>query len=186
MTTKPIHADPYPLRDRVRPFFRGLVSASPLVEVALEGLKRDLPDDSRRKYVSRIAGAGSTRHIFRAFLWGLRPSEQDLLGEAFEAKYHAAKLGYDRDIYESESALGAPAVWEMKKRYMAEALGDAVMLLREGHVASEKAEMAFASLIWADGMRESASELLEGGRVRSMFARHILGFKSSGHAGFEA
>jgi len=45
----------YPVKDRVKPFFKGLIKGEPLVEVAREGLKReDLTSSLRETYERRI------------------------------------------------------------------------------------------------------------------------------------
>jgi hypothetical protein len=173
-------ADPYPLRDRVRPFFKGIMDASPLVEVSLEGLKRDLGAKRRENYIVKVARSGSTNHIFRAFLSGLSEAEQDMLGEAFEKRYEAAKSQYDRDVYESESALGAPMTFELKRMYIRDSVGNAFMLLRDGHVGSEKAQLIFAGIIYADGLVEHAIELI-GNKSLGAFAQQILKFKCYGN-----
>jgi hypothetical protein len=171
--------DPYPISHRVKPFFKGIIDASPLVEIALEGLSRDLPQERRKEYIGKIARSGSTRHIFRAFLGGLSVKEQDALGDAYEAKYQAAKNQYDQDVYGSESALGAPMTWQLKKRYIMDTVTDAFILLRDGYVVSEKAQLSLAGIIYADGLVEHAQELV-GNRALNVFAVQILRFKCHG------
>lgn len=164
-------ARPYPLRQKVGPFIRGLLEASPLVEVAVSGLGRGITAGERAGYISRIAGRGAARHIYRAFLFGLDEDEQETLGRAFELRYEAS-----RRMGEGAQGRWGSRVGEMEARDM---VASAFILLRDGHVDSVKAQLGFACILYADGMKEHASELISKGRLGRM-ALEVLVSKCNG------
>lgn len=56
----------YRFRDKARAFARGLIRfrPAPLVEVACAGVKRDIPDKQKNRYLRRIAKSGDTEQVF--------------------------------------------------------------------------------------------------------------------------
>lgn len=168
----------YSMRQKIGPFIRGLLDASPLVEIALSGLERDVAESERSAYIGRIAERGSTSHIFRAFQSGLGIGEQEALASAFERRYEASKLQYEKDLHGSESALSAPMLLELRRTYMRDSVAHAFILLRDGYVESERAQLDFASIIYADGLKEHADELMRVGSLRNC-ARQVLRHKGT-------
>ncbi len=177
---------PYALRDRIRPFMAGLLEGTPLVEVAIEGLRRGPPDDLRRDYESRILRGGSTEQIHAALLIGLCEDSQERMAVAFEHRFGLSRDGYMRKVEASESAMNGHALLKAGERYVKDTIGQVKRLLESGKVTSDKAQMELASIIYAHGTAEDAQEALSGGRPISQFARHILSFKCGSHKGYEA
>jgi hypothetical protein len=56
----------YRFRDKARAFARGLIrfKPAPLVEVACAGIKRDIPDKQKNRYLRRIAKSGNTEQVY--------------------------------------------------------------------------------------------------------------------------
>ncbi|MFN7991743.1 MAG: hypothetical protein U0R44_06330 [Candidatus Micrarchaeia archaeon] len=176
----------YLTRHKIKPFLAGLLEGSPLVEVAIEGLKRPIADDLRREYELRVARHGNTEQIHAAMLAGCSNESQDMLAAAFEHKYNLRMNSEHERAYTSESGMHASVVLEISDRYKKHTLGQIVRLLKSGKVSADKAQMTFASMIFAEGSAEQASELLTSGKVSSMFARHVLRFKLGEHGGYDA
>ncbi len=56
-------ANPYPLRTKAKAFLKGLPKLEPLLQVAREGLKRNVSDKERERYLNRIANSGTTDDV---------------------------------------------------------------------------------------------------------------------------
>ncbi len=191
MLKKRLHIDPagtgaYTFRDKIKPFLAGLLEGSPLVEVAVEGLRRGVDADLRRQYEIRIATHGSTEQIHAALLAGLEGDAQDLMALTFQQRFKLTLAEYSRKVESSESGMNGYNLLREGERYLKATMEQAVRLLKSGKVTSDKAQTEFASLIYSDGTVEQARELLACGKVDSAFARHILGFKCGTHKGYEA
>jgi hypothetical protein len=180
-----LQASEYRFKDKIKPFLRGLLEASPLVEVAIEGLKRAVPEDLRKEYQYRIAKNGTTEQIHAALLAGVGKETQDMFAAAFEHKFNMTKQGYDERVYSSESALSAPGTFAMKDRYIKSTIEQIIRLFHGGKINSGEAQRTFALIIFADGTSEQAKELLACDSVGGQ-ARHILIFKGGDHKGYEA
>ncbi len=177
---------PYHLRDRVRPFMAGLLEGTPLVEVALEGLRRGPPDDLRREYESRILRGGSTEQIHAALLTGLGGESQDRMAIAFEHRFGLTRDSYRRKVESSESSMNGFALLQEGDRYVKDTIGQIKRMFASRMITSEKAQMELASMIYAHGSAEDATEIIAGGHATSQFARHVLRFKCGYQNGYEA
>ncbi len=188
---KRFHIDPagaggYRFRDKVKPFLSGLLEGSPLVEVAVEGLRRGVDADLRRQYEIRVATHGSTEQIHAALLAGLEGDAQDLMALTFQQRFRLTLAEYSRKVESSESGMNGYNLLREGEKYLKATMEQAARLLKSGKVTSEKAQTELASMIYADGTVEQARELLSSDKVDSVFARHILTFKCGTHKGYEA
>ncbi len=188
---KRLHIDPagsggYRFRDKVKPFLAGLLEGSPLVEVAVEGLRRGVGADLRRQYEIRVATHGSTEQIHAALLAGLEGDIQDLMALSFQQRFRLTLAEYSRKVESSESGMNGYNLLREGDKYLRATTEQAARLLKSGKLTSDKAQTEFASLIYSDGTVEQARELLSSDKVDSVFARHILTFKCGTHKGYEA
>lgn len=188
---KRLHIDPagsggYTFRDKIKPFLTGLLDGSPLVEVAVEGLRRGVDADLRKEYEIRIATHGSTEQIHAALLAGLEEDAQDLMALSFQQRFRLTLAEYARKVESSESGMHGYNLVREGEKYLKATMEQVVRLLKSGKVCSEKAQTELASMIYADGTIEQARELISCGKVDSAFARHILAFKCGTHKGYEA
>ena len=186
-----LHIDPsgsgaYRLRDRIRPFRAGLLEGSPLVEVAVEGLRRGVDAELRKDYEIRVATHGSTEQIHAAVLAGLDDDVQELMAVSFLHRFRMTLAEYSRKVESSESGMNGYNLVRDGERYLKDTMEQVVRMLKSGNVTSDKAQTELATIIYSDGTEQQARELLSCGRVSGKFARHILTFKCGDHRGYEA
>jgi hypothetical protein len=176
----------YGLRSKIKPFLAGLLEGSPLVEVAIEGLRRGVSGGRRRDYELRIARHGSTEQIHAALLCGCGIGIQELMAEAFQARYNITLAEYSKKVESSESGMNGHNLVRAGAEYVKATMEQAARLLRSGTVDSDKAQTDFAAMIFADGTEEQAKDVLASGKITSHFAGHILRFKAHRNPGFDA
>ncbi|MBN1169988.1 hypothetical protein JXA56_03110 [Candidatus Micrarchaeota archaeon] len=70
-------------RDLVRPFCKGLLSGSPLVEVSVSAIGLNLTHSSRKNHVNRIVACGDFCYIFKAIMKEQYNEFQKLLADAY-------------------------------------------------------------------------------------------------------
>jgi hypothetical protein len=188
---KRLHIDPsgagaYTFRDKIKPFLAGLLEGTPLVEVAVEGLRRGVDAERRKEYEIRIATHGSTEQIHAAMLSGLEPDTQDLMAVTFQQRYKLTLIEYSKKVESSESGMQGYNLVREGEKYLKSTMEQAVRLLRSGKVTSAQAQMDLASMIYTDGSEAQAREALAGGKITATYARHILRFKCGEHNGYQA
>src|SRR5512143_250827 len=188
---KRFHVEPsgsggYTLRDKIKPFLAGLLEGSPLVEVAVEGLRRGVDAERRADYEIRVATHGSTEQIHAAMLSGLGEDTQDLMAASFQQRYRLTLAEYAKKVESSESGMNGYNLVREGEKYLKATMEQAARMLKSGKVTSEKAQTELASMIFADGTVEQARELLACDNVDSAFAKHILTFKCGTHKGYQA
>jgi hypothetical protein len=176
----------YTFRDKIKPFLAGLLEGSPMVEVAVEGIRKGVGGEARKAYERRVAASGSTEQIHAALLAGLETHAQELMVISFQQRYRLTLADYGRKVESSESGMHGYNLVRDGEKYVKATMDQATRLLKSGKVTSERAQTDLASMIFADGTEEQARELLAGDRVTCGFARHILTFKCGEHRGYEA
>ncbi len=168
----------YPLRERLRPFISGLLEGTPLVEVAIEGLRRGPPDDLRREYETRILQGGSTEQIHAAMLIGLSGEAQDRMAVAFKKRYQITLVEYTKKVESSESGMHGFGLVREREKYIKRTVEQAARLLAAGKVTSECAQEELAWVLAVDGTPEQAREVIAGGKVTCGTAYQMLRFKT--------
>ncbi len=176
----------YTFRDKIKPFLSGLLEGAPLVEVAVEGIRRGVGGGLKHEYVIRVAANGTTEQIHAAMLAGLEANLQDLMAKAFQQRYWITLADISRKVEGAESGMNGHNLVREGGEYVIRTMEQATRLLRSGKISAERAQIDLASMIFADGTEEQAREALADGRVTSGFARNILTFKCGAHKGYEA
>ncbi|HSB46919.1 MAG TPA: hypothetical protein VLD37_02810 [Candidatus Bilamarchaeum sp.] len=163
----------YTFRQKIRPFMRGFLVGGPLVEVALEGLRRGVGEPLASEYESKVAQKGNTRQICAALRLGLGAEAEDRLAAAYAKRYALEKDREATHIVPAAS-IHVPVYIDMRPRFAAISMWEVADLLSEGKVASHKAQDGFAAMVIAEGNRNHAEKILASGKVGSGKAIALL------------
>ncbi|MBU0532948.1 hypothetical protein KKB44_05645 [Candidatus Micrarchaeota archaeon] len=129
----------YRVRDKIGPFFKGLVYGRPFREVATEGLRRELPEEMKAKYAKRIIRWGTTDEIYRILKAGCAEDVQSILTRGFVKRF------YDRICFLSFQArdkdpIGIMFLDAKVHAYDNQVRRQARELLESGKITSEEAK----------------------------------------------
>ena len=167
----------YQLKDRIKPFFRGLVRFRAFREVALEGLRRGVSGSLGDRYAKRIGFSDTPQDISRALSQGCSETAQEILVEAFRDRYEN-KVGIFNMVIEFErDVLALTSLENRRDAYSRETNSMANELLKTGKITSDKArrilEDEFAR---KDRYRKAMDEL---NKTDQMIARVRKGLKDN-------
>lgn len=155
----------YPIRERIRPFVRGLMRAKPLVEVALGGLEREeVPSRTKAVYTVRIMESGSLRDIQKALM---RTRE----GSAGEGPYRQSPPlpSHLQEVLVGEFYARVRRQSHKEQKISA---GIAHDLLTRGNVTSPEAQFKLIEVVCVRGSDEQIKSLEES--EHSQIASEIL------------
>jgi hypothetical protein len=169
----------YPVRERVGPFMKGCLVGSPLVEVALEGLRRGVEGEGMRRYEGRVSARGSVAQICEALRSGRDGPAQEAMAAAVMGRYEESLT----HSCHAESAHGIPfllpRIVDVSAVLRVFAVREVIRCVESGAVTSHAAQDSLAAFVAAIGKPPEIRELLGCGKVTSDQAAGILRMAAS-------
>lgn len=162
---------------------KGFIAGGPLVEVALEGLRRGVPGEQARKYESRLVSRGNVHQICEALAWGMEGNAQLELAKALRSRFEEERSKLRFVLHPGVPMcipavlVHAPKVSDLSAAYTATVMWKAIDALGTGSVSSLPAQAELIRLVLERGTADDAARLL---RV-SPEAKGIIEARMLGH-----
>lgn len=137
----------FTVKQKLKPFFRGLVRARPFREIALEGLIRGVSGPLEHKYAKRLARHGKPDEILCALGIGCNDQSQEMLAEGFKRAFENRLTLYYAQI-DSRTSIVDKSDLEIKKCcFQHRNERELRILLRTGKITSENAQETLEDML---------------------------------------
>jgi hypothetical protein len=177
----------YTFRHKIAPFFSGLMTYRPLVEVAVEGLRKGVGGEQGRAYEARVLARGTTEQLCAALACGLDENAQEEMAKRLRERYLVQKSDLPTVAYIHGTAINVPSMivhiqtpLDATKVYAASTIALVAKAIKSGVVTSPKAQAELMGLVVAEGTPKDAFEILNCGKISSPDAIELLRSASVG------
>ncbi len=156
----------YSFRHKIAPFLKGFVTGGPLVEVALEGLRRGVAGERGKGYESRVASKGNVHQICEALAWGVEDRAQLEMARALRTRFDDERSRMSYILHPGVPMcvpaviIHAPKVTDLSAAFTATFMWKAIGVLESGSVTSVPAQAELIRLVLERGTANDAARLL--------------------------
>ncbi len=156
----------FPFRSKIAPFMKGFITGGPLVEVALEGIRRGVQGEQGRRYGSRLLERGNVHQMCEALAFGVDGEAQLALAKALRSKFEEERSAMAFILHPGMPMcipavlIHGPKVSDLSAAYTATVMWKAIQVLESGSVSSLPAKAELIRMVLERGRADDTARLL--------------------------